>query len=229
MSHTMKLTIAVGLALVAAVLNMMWLAAEKRPPLFVAAGADLKQGQEITDAMLSAVPVPGDFEKLRASLIPYNNRAILLGLKASRNYPRGDIFFHRDIQAPLELTEYEVLGPFRLISVGEQFTEANADASDSRISAGGDNVTIAVDANFDERTRRLLEVIDPNRKNSGSASGVRIVAVQVIPKSTAASAPSVDDANTVYQTVSLQGIENVPRVLLAGDDIRFVVPAHHEL
>ena len=82
--------------------------------------------------------------------------------------------------------------------------------------------------NFDERTRRLLEIIDPNRRGSGGKSDLRIVAVQVIPKNESPAAVQ-DDKNVVYQTVSLDGIENVPRVLLEGDVVRFVVPASDSL
>jgi len=229
MSHVGKLSLAVVLALVAAALNAMWLSAERSPPTFVAAGADVPAGQEITDDMLVAVPVPGDIEKLRASLIPYANRAILLGLKTSRNYTGGDMLFYRDIQAPLQLTQYEVLGPFRLISVGEQFTKTQPDGIEGEVGSGGDNVTIAVSSKFDERTRRLLEVIDPNQKSNRENNVTRIVAVQVIPKDERSPAAAVDEKNMVYQTVSLQGIENVPRVLLAGDDIRFVIPVTDSL
>ena len=38
-----------------------------------------------------------------------------------------------------------------------------------------------------------------------------------------------DDKHVVYQTISLDGITNVPRVILAGDVIRFVIPAHSSL
>ena len=229
MSHVAKLSIAVGLALAAALLNVMWLNAERQPPVFVAASADLPAGQEITDAMLAAVPVPGDPERLRASLIPYANRAILFGLKTSRDYIRGDMFFQRDIQAPLELAQFEVLGPFRLISVGERFKQAGSGDEESQVDPGGNNVTIAVSANFDERTRRLLEIIDPNQRTNRGNNVMRIVAVQVIPKNQQSTSAPISDKDVVYQTVSLQGIENVPRVLLAGDDIRFVVPVSDAL
>jgi hypothetical protein len=228
MSHVAKLSLAVGLAFVAAALNAMWLSAEKRPPTFVAAKTDLRAGQEITEAVLTPVPVPGDPDELRASLIPYANRAILLGLKASRTYIRGDMFFQRDIQLPLELAQFEVVGPFRLISVGERFTQTGGQSDESRVDPGGNNVTIAVDANFDEKTRRLLEIIDPNRRASREQAA-RIVAVQVIPKEQQSSVPAANGKNVVYQTVSLQGIENVPRVLLEGEVIRFVVPASTSL
>ena len=229
MSHVGKLSLAVGLAFAAAALNAVWLTAEKRPPTFVAASADLPAGEVISDAMLMAVPVPGDPDKLRQSLIPYANRTILLGRPASRIYTRGDVFFQRDIQAPLELAQFEVLGPFRLISVGERFKQAGAEQSEDRIDPGGNNVTIAVSANFDERTRRLLEIIDPNRKPGSGNQAAKIVAVQVIPKEQQSSVPAANDKNVVFQTVSLQGIENVPRVLLEGEVIRFVVPVNTSL
>src|SRR5262245_23149528 len=121
MSHMGKLSIAVVIALIAAGLNAMWLSAEKRPPTFVALNVDLPEGKEITDDMLRSVPVPGDPNKLRESLIPYSSRAILFGMKAPRDYIAGDLVLQRDVQAPRELSKFEVLGPFQLISVGERF------------------------------------------------------------------------------------------------------------
>ncbi len=229
MSHVAKLSIAVVLALAAAGLNALWLSAQKQPPTFVAAKADIVAGQEISDVVLAPVPVPGDVEKLKVSLIPYANKAILFGLKASRNYSRGDIFFQRDIQAPLELAQFEVLGPFRLISVGERFKQTGTQAEDGGRDPGGNNVTIAVSANFDERTRRLLQIIDPNQKSGRDEKVKRIVAVQVLPTDQQAPATAKKDEKEVYQTVSLQGIENVPRVLLEGEVIRFVVPVSDSL
>ena len=58
MSNLMKLSLAVGLALVAAILNAMWLSAEKRPTMYVAASKDLLAGKAITNEMLMPVPVP---------------------------------------------------------------------------------------------------------------------------------------------------------------------------
>jgi hypothetical protein len=222
MSHVGKLSIAVVLALLAAGLNAMWLSAEKRPATFVAVSVDVKQGQQLMDELLTSVPVPGDSDKLRESLIPYSGRAILYGVPATRSYTAGDVVFQRDLQAPLELSKFEVLGPFRLISVGERFKNADDSVAGAE---GGNNITIAVSSNFDERTRRLLEIIDPSRSGTSGKAGSRIVAVQVIPKNEQPADAKLDDKAVVYQTVSLDGIENVPRVLLEGDVVRFVVPA----
>jgi hypothetical protein len=224
MSHVAKLSLAVGLAFAAALLNAMWLTAAKRPPTFVAVSTDVSAGQDISDDALMEVPVPGDPEKLREALIPYSNRAILFGRKSPRNYARGDVLFYRDIQPPTEPAKFEVVGPFRLMYVGDRFKQTSSDQKEDRIDPGGNNVTIAVSKDFDERTRRLLELIDPNRKPGQETRTTKIVAVQVIPEEEKASAPAADEKNIVLQTVSLQGIENVPRVLLEGALIRFVVP-----
>jgi hypothetical protein len=225
MSNVTKLSLAVVLALLAAALNALWLSAEKRPTTYVAAATHLQPGVEITNEMLAPVPVPGNPATLRAALIPYANRALLLGMKTSRTYIGGDMFFQRDIQAPLELAEFDVLGPFKLISVGSRFTQSNSKQDESQLDASGNNITIEVDAKFDERTRRLLQIIDPGR----GPGATRIIAIQVIPKEEQSGAAPIDSNNVVYQTVQLDGIANVPRVLLAGDVIRFVIPKSDSL
>ena len=97
----------------------------------------------------------------------------------------------------------------------------NSYASDS----SRNNVTIELSADFDQRTRRLLEVISPEVSNQNKKPvNDRIVAVQVVPSLGQRVAAIQPSANSVYQTVSLEGIANVPRVLLAGDMIRFVIP-----
>ena len=229
MTNLKKLGLAVGLALAAAVLNVIWLSAEKKPTFYVSVAAEVPAGTPITDDLLTPIAVPGRLDQLRATLVPYANRAVLFGMAATRTYAAGDIVFQRDIQAPSELSEFAVLGPFRLISVGERFKRTDDDSDELTVDPSGNNVTIAVDANFDEKTRRLLEIVNPHRSHQSSAG---IVAVQVIPEDDyQATDVATDDAddNIVYQTISLAGIENVPRVLLAGEVIRFVIPAETAL
>ncbi len=226
MNYMTKFGLSLVLGLAAAGLNWMWLSSKKTPPLYVATVFDVTQGEELSDDKLMAVPVPGDVQNLRNVLIPYEDRAIIFGTPAVRDYTVGDVVFQRDIKAPLEPAQWDVIGPFQLISVGEQFKE-NYDDEDGDYSATrGNNITIAVDKNFDERTSQLLEVLDANGSEKSNKDILRIVAVQVVSKggidgSTAKAKSNVDD---VFQTVSLSGIPNVPRVLLEGDLIRFVIP-----
>ena len=229
MSNVTKLSAAIILALVAAGINTAWLNAKKVPPQFVALKANVERGQAITDALLAPVPVPGDALKLRKALVPYSQRALLFGLEASRDYTAGDMIFQRDIQAPKQDVAFEILGPFRLISVGERFKEADPESEQGYSpNSGGNNVTIAVSAKFNDQARRLLKIIDPKRDTDEDTP--HIVAVQVVPPGASQSSELADSGDdVVYQTVALDGIENVPGVLLAGDVIRFVIPSENTL
>ena len=230
MKHLMGLGFAGLLGIVAAGLNWAWIAGLATPDECVAVKTEVEIGEELDDEDLVAVPVPGNRETLRKSFIPWQNRAVLFGTNANRDYVAGDIVFHRDIQPPAENSQWEVIGPFKLISVGERFKERNVDALDST-RTDGNNLTIAVDANFDARTRKLLEVIRTDR--DGDQEQPAIVAVQVLPSNARTLQLSQQLQNSrqsdvVYQTVSLDGIANVPSVLLAGDMIRFVLPANRK-
>jgi hypothetical protein len=223
MRHVTGLGFAALLGLVAAGLNWVWISGLATPDDFVAMRSDVVAGEELSEENLIAIPIPGDRETLRKSYIPWPDRAILFGTPANRDYVTGDIVFHRDIQSPSENSQWDVIGPFKLISVGERFKQRSGDELDYA-RTDGNNLTIAVGANFDERTRRLLEAIrlDGNTDQSQPA----IVAVQVLPPNQhAAIAQNSDSGSVVYQTVSLDGIAHVPRVLLEGDMIRFVIPA----
>ncbi len=224
MNHILSLCLALLLGVVAAGLNMAWVSTQTRPTEFVALKGSLEAGQEIQGENLAAVPVPGNPLELKKSLVPFAHRSILFGLKAPRSFAAGDVVFQRDIQPPNEASRWEVIGPFRLISVGEKFSSDDKYAARS----GDNNVTIAVDADFDDQTKRLLEVLGSDRGGEArDKDPLNILAVQVVPtKGTERSVQRSVPENVVYQTVSLQGIANVPRVLLEGDMIRFVIPGN---
>ncbi len=226
MKHLMGLGFAVLLGVIAAGLNWAWISGLATPDDYVAIKSDISIGEELDEEDLIAIPVPGKREDLRSAFIPWTDRAILFGATANRDYVAGDVVFHRDILAPAENSQWDVIGPFKLISVGERFKERTIDELDY-MRTDGNTLTIAVDANFDERTRRLLEVIRTDRTDEQHVA--KIVAVQVLPPNQSTQigerTQNPEPQNVVYQTVSLDGIANVPRVLLAGNMIRFVVPA----
>lgn len=225
MKHLMGLGLAGLLGIVAAGLNWLWISGLAIPESYVAVNADLESGESISRSDLVAVPIPGNQDQLRESFVPWNDRAILFGTIAKRNYIAGDVVFYRDIVEPETESQWDVIGPFKLISVGERFKERSDDELDSS-RTDGNTVTIAVNAKFDDRTRKLLDVIRSDADRSGEPT--EIVAVQVLPvNQSQGRITSSDSDNIVYQTVSLEGIANVPSVLLAGDMIRFVVPQQH--
>lgn len=225
MSNVIKLIFALFLGIVAAGANWLWVMSRVSPPEFVAAKTSIKVGRTIGEDDLIPVPVPGDKDQLKKTLIPYKNRALLFGTKAPRAYEPGDVFFQRDILPPNDESEWDVVGPFRLISVGARFKEPDEATEDYAGGGSRNNVTIEVSADFDEKTKRLLEVISPTFDGKSKEVTNNIVAVQVVPtRGQLGASPFQPSANSVYQTISLEGITNVPRVLLAGDMIRFVIP-----
>lgn len=268
MSYIARMFLALALGIAAAGANWMYLRIQTQPSLYVATTGAINQGGVVQESNLKAIPVPGDPDVLRRTLIPYESRAILFGSKATRDFERGDIVFSRDVVEPAAASEWEVIGPFQLISVGERFAkvESQRDTS-SNGNTRGNTVTVAVDANFDLQTSRLLSVIAGGRSRS-AAREPSIVAVQVVPSRSnrqgevpidaqssqspasaeflATSGTSIQTAGsssvlrsrhsidrdgpgqTVYQTVSLDGIPNVPAVLLEGDLIRFVIPRNSQ-
>ncbi len=252
MSHLLKFTVAVLLGVVAAAGNWLYLELQTSPTQYVAMAQPKERGDVLEEDDLVAVPVPGDAQQLRRTLIPYTKRSILFGAKATRDFERGDIVFMRDLSQPETSDAWEVVGPFQLISVGERFTRSTSDQDRAGSNMRGNTITIAVDADFGPQTNRLLSVIAKETANERHAAPA-IVAVQVVPtddrrKSANASSATVPanglrtarsvnlllpgdtqshselPQSVVYQTVSLEGIPNVPAVLLEGDLIRFVVP-----
>lgn len=224
MSHASKFGFSILLGGVAAALNWMWISAEKVPPTFVAINAEVLEGEPLSDDHFVAVPVPGDAEKLREALVPFENRSVLYGVPAARAFRPGDIIFQRDIEAPNRRIELQSIGPFQLVSVGTSKKELG-DGVQSYAGVSSD-VTIAVDKNFDGSTSELLEMLASHSLGTRKASEMKIIAVQVIPDDSAAAiVEPIAPEDIVYQTISLANVPNVPSVLLEGKLIRFVVPA----
>ena len=218
MSHLKRLSLAGGLAVVAAILNSLYLSAQTRPSLYVAINADVQSGQIVTNSHVRAVPIPGDTERLKQSLIPYGERNVVVGLPASRDYVEGDVIFYRDLRTPEKRTRWEVIGPFRLISVNER----NGDSTTS-FQTRGNSITIAVSPEFEGDTQRLLEVIGERSKDRRKTQAdYRIAVVQIVPPDSG-NASTKRLANEVLQTVKFGGDVQLPPVLVNGDLIRFVL------
>ncbi len=129
MNNILSFCLALLLGLTAAGINWIWISAQAAPSEFVAFQTAIKFGDEIKEADLIATPVPGDLAILKKSFIPFENRSVLFGLKANRDYSAGDMVLHRDIQPPAESSQWQIIGPFRLISVGDQFSQDDSYAA----------------------------------------------------------------------------------------------------
>jgi hypothetical protein len=235
MSYTMRLAAALILGLVAAGLNWMYVARQVKPPKFVSVDADFRRGEQIERDKLKAVPVPGRLDQLKMTFIPWEDRDLLFDITALRDYQQGDLVLQRDIVAPNLAPVYDSLGPFEVIAVDQNFT-GDVSAGAVGRGTGGSNVTIAVRKPYDPDTLRLLEILDLQSARSfamiesSTAPPARIVGIEVYPAGTDARRASEGDQldlkpDEVAMFVSLQNIENVPRVLLVGQRIGFIVPS----
>jgi hypothetical protein len=222
MNSVTKFTIAIVLGVAASATNMAWLMQQKKPPSYVGFNQNLDRGTVISAEMLIPVPIPGDPEQVKKSLIPFANRRQLLGTRIPRSIRTGDMCLYADLSLPMKKLDFEVLGPFRIVGVGGAFKEQSI--NETRIGGGGNNVTIAISPSLDDQSRRLLEIL---------ATGGKLSMIQVIPSSEKALTQRALEAtqhdNYVHQTISLAGIEHVPSVLYDGAVIQFLLPVTREL
>lgn len=232
MNNLVKLGIAAALAAGAIVLNIWWLNSRPKDPEFVAVNKSIEEGAEIKQEDLKPMAIPGKLEDLQKTLVRWEDRPIIFNRRAIRSFTMGDPFFQRDIQGGPP--QFDVLGPFRIISVGEEYRSGEGQATDT--GGGGNSNTVTVQVRhfqrgnhyeFDEKTRRLIQTIQGGE--GGSTRGKqRIVTLQVYKKGTQPpdAAPADGDKFVdVHLIVPLDGVDIVKKVLAVGDDIGFVVPA----
>ncbi len=223
MKHLTRLIIAIFLGLAAAGVNSVYLSHQKTMPLYVGAKTNIAESGSVTEETLLPVAVPGSAAVVSKSFIPWGKRSVLLGTSAIRKFRAGDLFLYRDIQTAESDSNWEILGPYRVVGVGSNFKDDLLQKQ--KISGGGNNITIEVNADFDEKTDRLLQIINPAR----DATTPQIAYVQSVPKAEVELAEKAlrDTAGGryIHQTISLRGIEYDPTVVISGAVIRFVLPA----
>jgi hypothetical protein len=98
MNYLLKLTIPIGLGIVAVVLNLMASSHSQQLIQFVAVKSDIGPGLPITEDALRPIGIPiGNAEALRGVAVPWSERAVLFGRPCPlRGLKKGDIVFYRD-------------------------------------------------------------------------------------------------------------------------------------
>lgn len=239
MGHLIKLFVALGLGVVAAAVNWIWLSSQVEPDKFVAASKAIEAGEPIQEDLLKSIGIPGNPKRLRETFIPWEERFVLLGRNAPRDFEPGDLLFYRDLQPPEAGMVHEELGPFRLLSVGSNYAASVEGAQ--KPGSGGSNdsdiIAIAVPWPYDKKTERLMKLRDqenlpaPEGTDKDKPRAV-IVGLHLMPSTgKAASQPadlneSIDlklKENERGAFISLRGVENVPRVLLTGQEVSFAI------
>ncbi|MGE3819306.1 MAG: hypothetical protein AB7I30_07710 [Isosphaeraceae bacterium] len=117
MNHVTRLLIPVGLGLFASFMNWRIVTSQVAPSAFVAIRAQVDSGEPIEESALCRLMVPGDPARARKTLIPWEDRALLIGRVAGRDFKPGDVVFHRDLvreRAALAAGPGELALPFNL-------------------------------------------------------------------------------------------------------------------
>lgn len=255
MNNVAKLGLAVFIAIAAGILNMVFLASRAKPTEYLALGdVALRAGERFPsqDGSYKKLLLPSSNASMNKSLVLYSDRAIVFGLAASRDFVSDDPIFFRDIADAVP--QYETLGPFTLLSVGERLTGT---VETDRSSRGASVITVEPiwemkgdqfvtnekgDRVYGEATRKLLQIVEAQRQSGerGAASHLKIVAIEPRPSVRNAKALSASANGTaslsnspelIRQTeraiiVPVDRVATIPEVLQVGTGIAFVVPAY---
>ena len=230
----LRLGIAVILAVAAGLGNYLYMTMRTAPTKFVRFSKEVGLGEVIDkDSMLSEIAISGDSSQLKKSLLPWDERENIVGRKASRVFEKDSLALKQDFLG--KGPQWRVLGPFKLISVGERIRGSERGGFSE--GSGGQTITIAADVKkeegreiFSTQLQELLEVL--YRSDEANNTIGKIVAVQLYP-SNANDQVDVDGDSATQKLplgpdergiiVPLKDVESIPEVLVRGVQVGFVV------
>jgi len=244
MKNTVRLLIALGFAAFAAILNFIWV--QQNLPkygTYTVYTADVAQGVVIDSEQGHFQPITLPEKKgvlLSKFLVPWEDRSMLIGFKTSRPIKSGELALYGDMTTKNVTPEFSTLGPFRLLSVRDQFV--NNDSSDMSRSSGGVvgriPVTLVIPKQvnaktglltYDPKIKQLLYILelDKHSSNKRETSIMAIVAMSGTQSDQASrNGPELGD-NEMALVIDLPDIPVITDVLLknTSPEIGFVVPA----
>ena len=233
MKPWIKILVPIGLFAAAAAINTIVITQQLAEQPYVIVRRQIVAGERFDPSALDLVSLPGDPERLRGTLIPGEDRDVILGMVSRRDLHPGDPVFWRDLKKPSTTVElspdelmlpvdlngvpvetsllfpgcrldfcvapapadvrraphgpadaegaepegYQLIGPFRVLTVGRDATRAAAGAAsltlafdnEARPGSRGNERLISVavrvqaDGKYDRSARRLLEALAARR------------------------------------------------------------------
>ncbi len=145
MKHLIRLLIALIIGVIAAVLNWMWMSRERAYPEYVYVSEPIAAGEPITRDKLMPVGVKGDAEVLAKILVPWNQKELWYDRFAPHDYFASQPLFQRDMVESSTTRDWDVLGPFTLVGVGNEPTSAFSGEPGQLIPVSGNILTLAID------------------------------------------------------------------------------------
>ncbi|MFM8415102.1 MAG: hypothetical protein ACKOCX_10295 [Planctomycetota bacterium] len=243
MSITARLVTALVVGLVAAGLNALVLLSSFGEGGFVSLTAAVSRGEPVSEGLLKQVAVRGDPATVGRSLVPWENRGLVLQMRAPRDYAAGDVILQRDLKEAIRLATRDGLEllRFRVIAVGDRFKRQSAAEAEQLSGGDGNFVTIAVKQLPEKslptgepddvvKSRRMVRLVTQRAAGGPPDAADRIYGVAVFPRgepvvdATGSEGPEsieLPKEDEMLLTVPLEGIESVPSVILVGGDIGF--------
>lgn len=248
MNNSVKLLIALGFAAGAAILNFLWVQ-QSLPKYkdYTVYAFDMEQSTVIDDnAMLKKISLAerADF-KNSDMYIPWNDRGVVIGLKTPRNVKKNELVLNTDVTAKEVPPKFSMLGPFRLLSVGNQFIKKDASSQEQAPSSRGGSVvgripvtliiSKQIDSHgamtYDTKVEQLLHILELDQRSKSRNRETSIMAVLAMSGSPAIPPNEKDDnplkPNEVAIVIDLPNVPVITDVLLKNPspEIGFVVPA----
>ncbi len=235
-NYATRIIIAIVVGLVAGFVNFAYLASQKKQAPqyweFLYYKSDVKTGDVVDKNVLDVVQIPAEFANVYSSLfLGRGDYGMIAGLKATRPCVQGTLVQRADFDITNDAPEYRILGPFRLIALGSQFTRDAAPDQGSG-SGSGAGYTVAVKhetargvkadkSRLDKKARRLLQLLSANPRTQPD---MKIVAVVAYPEERSANAPAATDASTAPASASASTNRGSLSWGLAEDETAIFVP-----
>ncbi len=166
-----KLAIAVVFAVVATVLNILWVKQELPPTdEYVKYAVELPRGAEVKVEHLASVTLPGKKSDYTQIFIPWTDRSTLYGMKLTREVRAGDIALPTDSSAIATPPEMTILGPFRILSIGSQLVSGQSAKMEGASKLPITIITKSPEATksgmFEEDVSRLMQILEMEKKSA---------------------------------------------------------------
>jgi hypothetical protein len=201
-SYVVRFSIAVAIAVVAVVLNFAWVKQNTNTTEYVIVNQQIDKDEIIRSSDLTSISLPQKYrDQYDKTFVPYEDRFWVIGKPASKVFEKNEIILRQYLEDELDnLPKIDVLGPFRLYSVGTQLV-GTASTQSTYAYGGGIPITFIAkrvqgkdnELTFDKNTRRLLQLIEYEKTISqqrGQDKGWRILSITNLPDE-----PNTDETN----------------------------------
>jgi hypothetical protein len=246
-SYVVRFSIALAIAAVAMFLNFVWVKQNINTTEYIIVSQKIDKDDIIRDTDLTQILLPQKYrDQYDQIFLPYEDRFWIVGKPAPKTFEKNELVLRQYLEGELDnLPQIDVLGPFRLYSVGSQLV-GTASAQPNYSSGGGIPITFIAqriqdqdsEFTFDKNTRRLLQLIEYEKtinQQRDHDKSWKILSITIFPEepnnseteNIASTVPSPLAADEMAITVEVPNVPILSNVLMNSKKPRigFIVPS----